>query len=67
MSYDEAVSLVKYHQNMMSQVDEYTEEYIVDLLDPHSKGNGKRLSQALEIVLKGVNTDGQGKDYPRAS
>jgi hypothetical protein len=67
MSPTEAVELVKYHQNMLSEVDEYTEEYIADLLDPHSKGNGKRLSQALEIILKGVTQDGQGKDYPRAS
>jgi len=61
----EAVKLVEYHQNMLSDVDQFTPEYIADLQDPFSEGSGLKLSQALEIVLKGANTDGQ--NYPKAS
>jgi hypothetical protein len=67
MNHAEAINLVQHHQSMLSTVDEYTPEYMEGLLDPNSPDYGVKLSQALEIVLKGVTQDGQGKDYPRAS
>lgn len=58
MSYLEAVEVVAYHQNMMSDVDQFTPEYMDDLQDQFSKGSHIRLAEALNIVLKGVNTEG---------
>ena len=53
MILSEAVKLVKFHQNMLSEINEYTPEYMADLQDPNSSGSGIKLSQALETILKG--------------
>jgi hypothetical protein len=72
MSLAEAVKLLNFHKTFLSANDpDYRYEYFDDLADNNSSGSGVKLAEAieiaLEIVLKGANTDGQGKDYPKAS
>lgn len=51
MTHPEAVKLLKHHQNMLSQIDGYTPEYMEGLLDPNSPDYALLFSQALDIVL----------------
>lgn len=53
MSRSEALKIVKHHQNMLSEINEYTPEYMKGLLDPTSSDYGVKFSEALEVILRG--------------